>query len=75
MYREGTYSSEERVQQLGRIGNHRLVVLVDRVDGKDGVLANEGMSVFLLPSALPITPGRLPVVAAQDEYWMTTDQA
>ena len=70
-----TYRSEKGVKEFGRVGNEVLVVLVDRVDGKDGVLANEGMSVFLLPSALPITPGRLPVVAAQDEYWMTTDQA
>lgn len=45
---ERTYSSQERVQQLGSVGDQALVVLIDRVHGKNGVLADERVSVLLV---------------------------
>jgi hypothetical protein len=45
---ERTYSSQERVQQLGSVGDQALVVLIDRVDGKNGVFADERVSVLLV---------------------------
>lgn len=37
---------KEGLQQLGSVGHEGLVVLVDRGDGKDGILANVGMAVL-----------------------------
>ena len=40
------YRCEERVEQLGGVGNEMFVVLVDGEDGEDGVLADERVSVL-----------------------------
>ena len=42
-----TYRSQERVEQLRRVRNEVLVVLIDRQRGEDGVLPDERVSVLL----------------------------
>jgi hypothetical protein len=54
---KAAYSSKEGIDKLGGIWDKMLVVLEDRVDCKDGVLSNIGMSVFLLISSHLATTG------------------
>lgn len=42
-----THSGHEGLNELGRVGDEEVKVLVDHVDGHDGVFPNVAMAVFL----------------------------